>query len=322
MVVDPFVISMLSFVAFVSLGLTVLLVTRYLFNKSRGGDASSAPILAALGVGVTNIGLMYYLKVPEPNAAPKPKPKITPSSKPPTSTSSNPFTGISSDVKSLLLNGAIVVVCVLALAAIAFGLWYAVTAEKRRARVRAEAKAAFDASMKLWDAAATSIAGDINSWLEYDRDVSMLLRSPAIRDYSASTVQKFVSLMAESEKVGRRRPSSSTDREAVLVAVEKYEAMARDLSDALSSAVSYARGSALRRMAKADRSKLETAQRMLAIALDSAASPAERDTALARVRVLMDQLNIREPKGEVMEQLANQVRLMLTAPRMTKADVR
>ena len=81
---------------------------------------------------------------------------------------------------------------------------------------------------------------------------------------------------------------------------------------AVKAAADHARGDALRSMPRAERDMLIDARRLLALAENAAATPAERQRAYERVRTIMDRLAIEVPET-ILESIEHETRKLIEA---------
>jgi hypothetical protein len=151
-------------------------------------------------------------------------------------------------------------------------------------------------------------------WLEYELDVGKLIAYPAMSDGRQPLTAAFL----RAKKVADRlRPASAQApldptqlreyREAVTdyeVAFEVAERDARRLKDSAFS--------------DAERKRLDTAQRLLRVAVDEAATPAERQIAYRRVREELD--GLLSLSDEAVDVLEKRVSLELPAGRSATPD--
>lgn len=154
----------------------------------------------------------------------------------------------------------------------------------------------FTEATKVWTAANTMAVARIDQWLSYDRNVAKLLRSPAMRNYSDPATIAAATAMARADKLSREPLRSSMDAAQLHSCATQYQEASRELSDAMDAAVDNAVDAAMSRMTDKQRDLLQTAQRMLAIALNNASSEFEQESAVNRVRVILGQLGITVPE--------------------------
>lgn len=146
-----------------------------------------------------------------------------------------------------------------------------------------------------WDLLDERRAAADKRWLAYDKDLSLLLTHPVMRDFTdpltrdVSDRMRLADVAAHQERTGD--PAASEYARAVAL----YES-------ALNAAISHAQRIALTKFTPAEANKIRTAQKLLATALSGAAQPAERRLAYERVISVLDGLvKVPAPAAERIE---------------------
>lgn len=162
----------------------------------------------------------------------------------------------------------------------------AVTARARRSAAgrrleRAEIAAEWAAVHEIEQVAATG-------WTAADADLAVLLAAPVLRDFSdpvtAAARQAFDALRDLS------RPQAP--RKASRVDVAAYRGVVEVFADAVARAVANAETVGVSRLDAGGQRRVERARRLLAIALDQAATPSERQVAYRRARAELNGLMV------------------------------
>ena len=142
-------------------------------------------------------------------------------------------------------------------------------------------------------------------WLEYELDVAKLIAYPAMSDGRQPLTAAFLRAKKVADGL---RPDS--DRERVSTAdLAAYRDAITDAEVAFDVAERDARRQSDRAFSEPERRRLDTAKRLLNVAIDEAATPAERRTAYERVRVELDGLIA--VSDAAMERLAEKAALQL-----------
>lgn len=123
-------------------------------------------------------------------------------------------------------------------------------------------------------------------WLDYELDVAKLIAYPAMSDGRQPLTAVFIRAQREAQAL---RPSSS-DAKVTAEQVERYRVAVTDMETAFELAEREARRVKDSGFTEAERSRLATAQRLLNVAVDDAATPAERQVAYKRVCQELDGL--------------------------------
>lgn len=143
-------------------------------------------------------------------------------------------------------------------------------------------------------------------WLEYELDVAKLIAFPAMSDGRQPLTAAFLRAKRKADGLRPESPKSRISKDELVEyrdAVHEYEAAfdiaerdARRLRDGTFTEV--------------ERKRLDTAKQLLSVAVDQAATPAERQLAYRRVREELDGLI--SVSDEAIEVLENRVALELT----------
>lgn len=123
-------------------------------------------------------------------------------------------------------------------------------------------------------------------WLEYELDVAKLIAFPAMSDGRQPLTAAF--LRAKKIADGRR-PASAADKIGA-ADLTAYRDAVTDAEVAFDIAEQDARRQRDRSFTEPERRRLDTAKRLLNVAIDEAATPAERRSAYERVRAELDGL--------------------------------
>lgn len=144
-------------------------------------------------------------------------------------------------------------------------------------------------------------------WLTYELDVAKLIAFPAMSDGRQPLTAAFL----RAKKVAdRARPASATakiDAESFA----EYRDAVNDFEVAFDVAEKDARRLRDSSFTELERKRLDTAQQLLSVAVDQAATPAERQLAYKRVRQELDGLIV--ISDEAVEVLERDVALQITA---------
>lgn len=186
--------------------------------------------------------------------------------------------------------------------------------ELRAAQVAARAHSPADASVsRSTDSPAARLQrlfdahDDITSrWLEYELDVTKLIAFPAMSDGRQPLTAAF---LRAKRKADGLRPSSTKARVPKDELAEYREAVT-EYETAFDIAERDARRLRDRSFTEPERKKLDTAKQLLTVAVDQAATPAERQLAYRRVREELDGLI--SVSDEAIEVLEKRVALELT----------
>ncbi|MGR6742823.1 hypothetical protein ACU6RU_12390 [Microbacterium sp. F1-18] len=142
-------------------------------------------------------------------------------------------------------------------------------------------------------------------WLEYELDVAKLIAFPAMSDGRQPLTAAF--LRAKKVADGLRPPTTSVRIGAADLTA--YRDALTDAEVAFDVAERDARRQRDRAFSEPERRRLDTAKRLLNVAVDEAATPAERRTAYERVRAELDGLIA--VSDAAMERLAEKAALQL-----------
>ncbi|KAA9089336.1 hypothetical protein [Microbacterium radiodurans] len=188
--------------------------------------------------------------------------------------------------------------------------------------LRAESPTAVDGARSASGAAADDTGEDLGTrarmqrlleahdglthrWLEYELDVAKLIAYPAMSDGRQPLTAAFLRAKKVADGL---RPAS--ERERITPAdLAAYRDALTDAEVAFDVAEREARRLSDRGFSEPERRRLDTAKRLLNVAIDEAATPAERRTAYERVRAELDGLIA--VSDEAMERLAERSALQL-----------
>ena len=143
-------------------------------------------------------------------------------------------------------------------------------------------------------------------WLEYELDVSKLIAYPAMSDGRQPLTAAFLRAKKIADGVRPASPKAPLTREQFL----EYRTAVTDFEVAFDVAERDAKRLRDTSFSEAERKRLDTAKQLLSVAIDQAATPAERQLAYRRVREELDGL-ISLSDGAI-EVLENRVSLELT----------
>lgn len=123
-------------------------------------------------------------------------------------------------------------------------------------------------------------------WLDYELDVAKLIAYPAMSDGRQPLTAAFL----RAKKVADGLRPASPHEKSTAASVAEYRGAVADYGAAFEVAERDARRIRDAGFTEPERKRLSTAQQLLSVALDEAATPAERQTAYRRVRVELDGL--------------------------------
>lgn len=150
-------------------------------------------------------------------------------------------------------------------------------------------------------------------WLEYELDVSKLIDYPAMSDGRQPLTAAFLKAKRVADRL---RPASANDK-VTAEQVAEYRAAVTDYEVAFDLAERDARRQSDSGFTDAERKRLQTAKQLLTVAVDTAATPAERQSAYKRARRELDGLIAVSDEAIVV--LEKKVALELESPE-TSAD--
>lgn len=143
-------------------------------------------------------------------------------------------------------------------------------------------------------------------WLDYELDVAKMIAYPAMSDGRQPLTAAFL----RAKKVAdAARPASA--KKLTAASLSEYRAAVTDLEVAFDLAERDARRIRTTEFSPAERKRLDTAQQLLNVAVDQAATPAERQLAYRRVREELDGLI--SISDEAVDVLKKKVALQLPA---------
>lgn len=117
-------------------------------------------------------------------------------------------------------------------------------------------------------------------WLDYELDVAKLIAFPTMSDGR----QELTAAFLRAKKVADSLRPASVDAKVTPDQVTEYRAAVTDFEVAFDLAERDARRVRDSQFSDVERKRLATAQKLLAVALDQSATPAERQVAYRRVR--------------------------------------
>ncbi len=117
-------------------------------------------------------------------------------------------------------------------------------------------------------------------WLDYELDVAKLIAFPTMSDGR----QELTAAFLRAKKVADSLRPASVDAKVTPDQVTEYRAAVTDFEVAFELAERDARRVRDSQFSDVERKRLATAQKLLAVALDQSATPAERQVAYRRVR--------------------------------------
>lgn len=142
-------------------------------------------------------------------------------------------------------------------------------------------------------------------WLDYELDVAKLIAFPAMSDGREPLTAAFL----RAKKVADGLRPASADARISAADLTAYRDAVTDAEVAFDVAERDARRQRDRSFSETERRRLGTAQRLLNVAVDEAATPAERRSAYERVRAELDGLIA--VSDEAMDRLAEKAALQL-----------
>lgn len=123
-------------------------------------------------------------------------------------------------------------------------------------------------------------------WLDFELDVAKLIDYPLVTDMREPLTQTFHRAKRVADGL---RPAEPAELRAQ-GALERYREAVRDYEVAFEAAVREAKRRAQTGFSDAERSRLESARRLMALAENEASTPAERQSAYKRARKELDGL--------------------------------
>lgn len=123
-------------------------------------------------------------------------------------------------------------------------------------------------------------------WLEYELDVAKMIAYPAMSDGR----QELTAAFLRAKRVADRMRPASVDAEISSAELAAYQNAVTDYEVAFDVAEREARRVRDAGFTPSERKRLDTAQQLLSVAVDEAATPAERQLAYRRVREELDGL--------------------------------
>lgn len=123
-------------------------------------------------------------------------------------------------------------------------------------------------------------------WLEYELDVAKMIAYPSMSDGR----QELTAAFLRAKRVADRMRPASADAEISAAELTAYQNAVTDYEVAFDVAEREARRVRDAGFTPSERKRLDTAQQLLAVAVDEAATPAERQLAYRRVREELDGL--------------------------------
>ncbi len=123
-------------------------------------------------------------------------------------------------------------------------------------------------------------------WLDFELDVAKLIDYPLVTDMREPLTQAFHRARRVAEGLRPTEPAQLRPEGAL----ERYREAVRDYEVAFEAAVREAKRRAQSGFSDAERSRLEAAQRLMALAESEASTPAERQSAYRRARKELDGL--------------------------------
>lgn len=123
-------------------------------------------------------------------------------------------------------------------------------------------------------------------WLEYELDVAKMIAYPTMSDGR----QELTAAFLRAKRVADRMRPASADAEITAAELTAYQNAVTDYEVAFDVAEREARRVRDAGFTPSERKRLDTAQQLLAVAVDEAATPAERQLAYRRVREELDGL--------------------------------
>lgn len=123
-------------------------------------------------------------------------------------------------------------------------------------------------------------------WLEYELDVAKMIAYPAMSDGR----QELTAAFLRAKRVADRMRPASADAKISAAELTAYQNAVTDYEVAFDVAEREARRVRDAGFTPSERKRLDTAQQLLSVAVDEAATPAERQLAYRRVREELDGL--------------------------------
>jgi hypothetical protein len=123
-------------------------------------------------------------------------------------------------------------------------------------------------------------------WLDFELDVAKLIDYPLVTDMREPLTQTFHRAKRVAEGLRPTAPAELRPEGAL----ERYREAVRDYEVAFEAAVREAKRRAQSQFSDAERSRLQAAQRLMAIAENDASTPAERQSAYRQARRELDGL--------------------------------
>lgn len=146
-------------------------------------------------------------------------------------------------------------------------------------------------------------------WLTYELDVAKLIAFPAMSDGRRPLTAAFL----RAKKVADRARPASASGKIDAESLAEYREAVNDFEVAFDVAEQDARRLRDSSFSEVERKRLDTAQQLLSVAVDQAATPAERQLAYKRVRQELDGLIA--ISDEAVEVLERDVALQITSTR-------
>ncbi len=243
------------------------------WSARRGDQRGSQALIAGVMMSVLGWVGPWAFKglLGSPAKAPAAEPTPTPTPSTP-SVTTEPFT----------LNLNIVVIAALATVLLVAASVLVRTVLPRLAERRARAAEAAnvrDLAVKAWGGWLDRYRVVDQKFLEFDRDLELLLRYPMLRDYRQPETVAVVEAMTLCRPLATDEPPADVadiDGTEFAQAVRTYEAR-------FATAMAVARQANRSRLSRQEQESLRLARQLLAVAQDSGASPAERRSAYERV---------------------------------------
>lgn len=199
----------------------------------------------------------------------------------------------------------------LGVAALVFVITRSVSRKRAADGERAECEAKATAA---WDSAVGRLDKLRDLWLSANQDIDQVLTYPVLTDVAEQQTAAFV------EALGKATDLQSLTHDRDIDSVLTFSAAVQQAETAWQVAARNARQVRLSRFTITERRSIEKAQRLLAQALDTAASPQERRTYYERARDLLGDLI--DLPSEAVQALESTVDLALPTPeRRTDADI-
>ncbi|HEY9310516.1 MAG TPA: hypothetical protein VIP82_22165 [Microbacterium sp.] len=152
-------------------------------------------------------------------------------------------------------------------------------------------------------------------WLEYELDVAKIIAFPAMSDGRQPLTAAFLRAKRIADGLRPASPKARLSREQLA----EYRNAVADFEVAFDVAERDARRLRDSSFTEVERKRLDTAKKLLTVAIDEAATPAERQLAYRRVREELDGLI--SISDEAIEVLENKVMLELGPTTSTTTDV-